>query len=1028
MQILSEPRAVSVAADSTDSTVAAGRAACGVARPAAPAPGVAYLFGAFRLIPSQQILLEGGARVPVGGRALNLLTALVERRGELLTKQELLARAWPRTVVEESNLKVHMAALRKALGEGPQEQRFVATVVGRGYQFVAPVERELLADAAPRGSAPERATHNLPAALVRPIGRAATLRELHERLARARLLTVAGPGGIGKTTVALALAQAIAGRGEHDVWFVDLSRLSEGRFVAHAVANAIGLAVHSDAILKALTNHCRLCSRPQLVVLDSCEQVIQAAAEIAAQLTAASPRMRVLATSREPLQAAGEHIYRLDPLDAPEDTACLTVNEALRYPAVELFVERASAARSDFVFQDDDAPVVARICRRLDGVALAIELAATRMNAFGVRELHDLLDDRFATLGQGRRTAPERQKTLLATLDWSHQMLPGIERVVLRRLGIFPGAFTLASALAIVCDGTLTHAGVIDALAGLVARSMVSANAAGGPLRYRLLDTTREYARRKLDDAGELDTVARRHACHCEALNARLEDDWHASSGGHGPDEPVCALDDVRAALNWAFSPRGDLGLAIALTVSAIPAWERLSSLDECRGRVEHALQAIEAGAPALDVQRVKLHTAFAASGLYTRGMVAQIEAAWGTALQVAERIDDKEYQLRALFAASCCLVYAGKYRAADQQLTKFRAIAQASGNAVALSDNRRVTAFAWHHLGRLTPARRNLERVLARQVAPRQRTQLSHHHVDARNGSRALLASLLWLQGLPERAVRTARQADADAQASGHALTLGYVQVFATIPVALFTGDIAAAHAAVVALQDNVARHGLVIFDATARCLEGAVRVEQNDPAALPMLADAIAQLDRDHIGLRYAMYAGLYARGLLRAGRKAEALAAIHLALARAHAHDEAWYVPELLRTKGEILASADDPAARAAARALFEQAIAQAHRLGARGFELRAATSLARLEAPLAACDEARPGTASTAGAVAGVADGAGLADADDAPRARLRALYAAFTEGFDTADLRAARALLELPGTRAGRGSRSSGRRA
>jgi predicted ATPase/DNA-binding winged helix-turn-helix (wHTH) protein len=485
---------------------------------------VAYLFGSFRLVPSQQILFDGDARVPIGSRARDLLTALVERRGELITKEELMARVWPQTVVEESNLKVHIAALRKALGERPQDQRFVATAVGRGYRFVAPVKCEVLStNPSPAEMAPH-ASHNVPVALVRPIGRTETIHDLLERLSRIRLLTVAGPGGIGKTTVALAVAHAMVEAQEYDVWFVNLSRLSDASFVPHAVANAIGLAVHSNDIPSALANYFRRRNRRQLVVLDNCEHVIEAAAVMAEHMTSAAAQMHVLATSREPLRAEGEHIYRLEPLDSPAYSASLTVNEALRYPAVELFLERAVAARGDLIFSDQDAPVVALICRRLDGIALAIEIAATRLNAFGLRELLDLLDDRFFTLVQGRRTAPVRQKTLLATLDWSYQLLPDIERVVLRRLGIFPGAFALGSAAVVVADENLPQASVIDAIANLVAKSMLSADVGSDTVRYCLLDMTRAYARRKLADADESDMLARRHTEYFRGAYARIEE------------------------------------------------------------------------------------------------------------------------------------------------------------------------------------------------------------------------------------------------------------------------------------------------------------------------------------------------------------------------------------------------------------------------------------------------------------------------------------------------------------------------
>lgn len=554
-----------------------------VAVPPVEAPSVAYVFGSFRLIPSQKTLFDGGTRVPIGGRALELLTALVERRGQLITKKELMARVWPRSVVEEGNLKVNMAALRKVLGEGPQDQRFVATVVGRGYQFVAPVVRAAPSEAVSAPPTPTRTSNNIPAALVRPIGRRATIRDLSQRLSRERMLTVAGPGGIGKTTVALAVAYEWAEAGEQDVWLVNLSQLSDARFVPHAVASAIGLVVHSDDILRALENHFRLRHRPQLIVLDSCEQVIEAAAIIAEHMIAAAPQLRVLATSREPLQAVGEHIFRLDPLEIPPESAStrITADAALQYSAVELFVERASAARGEFSPSDEEASVIAQICRRLDGIALAIELAATRLDAFGVGELLTLLDDRFSALAHGRRTAPERQRTLLATLDWSHQLLPDTERVVLRRLGVFSGVFSLASAVAIVGDDNMENANVIDAIGSLVAKSMLSANVGSDAVRYRLLDTTRDYARRKLADAGELDMISRRHAEYFHAMYTRVEDYWNRPPDSRWLANHIVTIDDVRAALKWAFSVRGDTALGISLTVTAIPAWIRFSSLEE---------------------------------------------------------------------------------------------------------------------------------------------------------------------------------------------------------------------------------------------------------------------------------------------------------------------------------------------------------------------------------------------------------------------------------------------------------------
>jgi predicted ATPase/DNA-binding winged helix-turn-helix (wHTH) protein len=907
---------------------------------------VAYLFGSFRLIPSQQTLLDGGERVLLGGRALELLATLVERAGELVTKEELIARAWPRAVVAENNLKVHIAALRKALGEKSQDQRFIATVVGRGYRFVAPVERERLLHVALPEPVAASAQNNLPAALVRPIGRADAIEALLERLSRVPLVTVTGPGGIGKTTLALAVAREMAKSQQFDVWFVNLSRLSDQRFVPHAVAHSMGLAVHSDDIPGALANYFRFQERRQLVVLDSCEHVIEAAAAMAELLNAAAPQMRLLATSRESLQAVGEHVYQLSPLENPPDAPTLTVAEAVQYPAVELFVERARAARGDFRLSDEEAPIVARICRKLDGIALAIELAATRVDAFAVGELLELLGDRFSTLAQGRRTAPERQRTLLATLDWSHQLLPEHERAVLLKLGVFPGVFSLASATDVAGGDDLTYADAVEAIASLVRKSMVATNADNDTVRYRLLDTTRDYARRKLIEAGDLDKIARRHAEHFRDLYARAEDKWNRSPGTQWLSEHLGTIDDLRSALDWAFSVHGDTALGIALTVSAIPAWIRMSSLDECRTRVEQALHQATGGTPALDRQRMRLYAALAASALYTRGRVTQVDSACASALAIAEQLDDKEYQLRSLFVACCGLVYSGAHGAADELLMKFRSIAKATHNDAAMIEGSRLTAFAWHHMGRQADARSLLNRVLERYDAPDHRPQLSDNHVKGREGTRSLMASVLWFQGCFGRAIAEATQARSDAEESGHILTIGYVLVFAFVPIALLAGDLDSADTAMISLQDTVAKHGLALFDAMTQGLRGALMLERNNPAGLPILADALAQLDRDHIGMRYTLFAAIHARGLLRFGRSSEARSIAVDALAWARAHDELWCVPELMRIHAETHTADDELDTHGAAEALYANAIELSRQQDAQFLELRAANSLAVL----------------------------------------------------------------------------------
>src|SRR5208283_3903059 len=337
----------------------------------------AVSFGSFRLLPERRLLLEGDKPVRLGSRALDILVALVERPGEVFGKEELITRVWPDTIVEESNLKFQISMLRRTLGGG---NRYLVNVPGRGYCFVAPVAlAEEPRPAEPQAAATNR-EHNLPTHLTRMIGRADTVSTLAARLARERLIMIVGPGGIGKTSVALAVAEALIPAYDHGVWLIDLAPLSDPRLVPSVLAAVLGLEIRSEDPLPGLI--AVLKDKRMLLVFDNCAHVIDAAADLAIAVLRNAPGVHLLATSREPLRIEGEHLHRLSPLASPPASARLTAAEALRFPAVQLFVERATESLGEFELSDPDAPVVGDICNKLDGIALAIELAAARVDAF----------------------------------------------------------------------------------------------------------------------------------------------------------------------------------------------------------------------------------------------------------------------------------------------------------------------------------------------------------------------------------------------------------------------------------------------------------------------------------------------------------------------------------------------------------------------------------------------------------------------------------------------------------------------
>ncbi len=539
-------------------------------------------FGPFDLDPRRRLLTGPDGPVSLGGRAFDLLAVLAGAQGRLFTRHELIELVWPGLVVEENNLHVQMVALRKTLGGW---QKLVQTVPGRGYRLVSDAPTGV--ETPPQSGLPEAQLAAHPGFMRPPlIGRDQELAELRKRLARHRLVTITGPSGIGKTHLALGLADMVLDDFSGLVRIADFAPITEDTRVEATVIAAFGLrlsesASRPEALAQALG------ARRALLILDNCEHRLGGIAPLAGALLTACPSLSVIATSQEPLRVESEAAYRLTPLALPPPKATAP-EEVAGYGAVELFLQRVEAADRHFRLGGSNSATVAAICRSLDGIPLALEMAAARVPSLGLEGLHSRLDKRLRLLTAGLSTAAARHRTLRATIAWSDELLDETDRRVFHRLGVFAGTFSAEAAAAILKDGEEDEWTILDALGRLVDKSLVVAEAGAEP-RYRLLETPRLFALEQLTAAGGHAACLRRHAVFYASLLEQAYAEWETIQ-----DDPWLArfapeLGNVRAALDWAVSPQGDAELAASLAGAAATLFDKSSLLTEGRRYLERA-------------------------------------------------------------------------------------------------------------------------------------------------------------------------------------------------------------------------------------------------------------------------------------------------------------------------------------------------------------------------------------------------------------------------------------------------------
>lgn len=922
---------------------------------------IAWSFGNFTLLADRRLLMAEGLPVRLGGRALDILIALVEYAGQFVSRDELINRIWGGRVVEEINLRVQVAALRRALGDDERsDPQYILNVPAKGYCFVAPVTKASEATVAARTTDTNAA---LTAPLTKLVGRESTVAELLDELERCRAITIVGPGGMGKSAVALTVAAVAASRYGHGVRHVDLSGVTDARTATARIAAALG-----NSSTKTPAGEWSVGStneRQFLLLLDGCEGVIDLIATLAEEILTKAPRVSVMATSREPLQIPGEQVCRLGPLAAPPLHTVASLEFALSFPSVQLLSDRACAASGNFDPAAGNVPLMSEICRRLDGIPLAIELAAHCVEHLGLAGILEQLDDGFDMLVDERRMDAPLQRSLRANFNWSFDTLTPQERRALCRLSAFAGQFSLDSGVRLASedgDGDDLDAGntVAELIGQLATKSLISVEVGPSGIHYRLLGATRAYARLRLQALGDYSNVVRKHAeLTVSLLKAADEDRANQSSQAWLARYASC-LDDVRSALDWLSTQGNEDALQMRLLAASVQLWFQFSAVAEYSDRAKNVMEKLSGPVAELDLIRVK--AALGHARLHVFGADAVSLAAFHHAIAKAGNAGDRRGHLMALWGLWLDHRLNGRYGDALALAEQYEELAASDVTGAGISIDR-MFLVSLLNMGRHVDARMRGERALASLVlmplaGAGTRPQLEHDAI-----SKANLARVLWIQGLSDSALAMARDAVDIARKSMHALT-SCACLHGLCIVATWAGDRDEARNAALALSDLATQHRLGLWAAWSRFHRDALAFSDGE-SMRPDWREPIC-------GVHQLELMVTFSTDLLEPE-----------IVLRTEEGESPWCESEVLRARGFHAARLETEHGRLQARALFGRALQLARVQGALSWELRAATSMIAVSEP------------------------------EDLPIAvdLLATTLGKFTEGFATTDLRRAEELLE-----------------
>jgi predicted ATPase/DNA-binding winged helix-turn-helix (wHTH) protein len=869
-------------------------------------------FGTFELDAEHRTLTRDSVDVPLGCRAMDLLLVLASRPGVTIGSDELTRLLWPNTFVEESNLRVHIAAVRKAMRDAGHTGDIIENVPGTGYRFaLALVSRE-------RRNTPGHApSFRPPPVLTRLIGRTDTVRDLVQDLSRHRLMTIVGTAGIGKTSLALEVSHARQESFATGVCFVDLTSTADDVDISWALASALHLPPTRENVSEQVQDF--LSDKHLLLVLDNCERHLDVTASLAESILRSSPKVSILATSREALGATGEWLRRLKPLDAPPAGAPeLPAHEALAFSAVQLFVERAYATSSSFVFTDQESPWIAELCRQLDGLPLAIELAAARADVIGIRDMVGQMRESIALLSRGRRTAQPRHRTLAAALDWSYELLPEEEKILLHRLSVFQSTFRPPAAVVVTSGDLLTASAVIDGLGNLAAKSLVTIEAGqDGPL-YRLLDTTRTYASEKLGRGASAEQVRRKHAEYFR--DQRVADGDHRPGDERLPRNYRPLVDELRAALRWCFSPAGDPLLGIQLTITLASKWYAVTLFLDFAAEVEETLERLKSGGPLDRDTEMQLLLSFIPALYNTEGATPRMHRALERALPLTDMsLEQRPFRLRLLKELWQYHNGTGEHMRALAAANEFARLMPAGEDRTFLVQ--RMRAVSYLNCGNLRDALDNIAIVLEH---PPQESVINRgiYEYDPQVTALFTQARALWLQGFASQARRAAERCVEAGRAAGHPASICVAFALAACPIALWCGDREAAELNLKFLREQALACPLAYWQQFGDVFERAMGL-----IARPDIRNAVAWRHRQ-----------LQEACVLDGGWVAEEL------LRQALDGERHWFSPEVLRREALRRLDFGGDCARREVLDLLSLSLDLAQDMNALAWELRTAITLA------------------------------------------------------------------------------------